>query len=83
MEAINPIVAHAMNTSLTANFKAEWVAWALKQMQPKKALGPDGMPIFFLPTLLIFSRQLCYTYYRHRILYPLQLRPPFPNELEL
>ena len=36
-----------MNTSLTAKFKAEEVARALKQMHPKKALRPDGMPHLF------------------------------------
>ena len=46
-EAIEPVVSQTMNTSLTSKFKAEEVALALKQMHPKKALRPDGMPHLF------------------------------------
>ena len=37
-----------MNFELIRNFTAEEVEFALKQMKPLTALGPDGMsPIFF------------------------------------
>ena len=48
LNAINQRVSPEMNESLTAEFKAEEVWRALKQMHPTKAPGPDGMsPIFF------------------------------------
>ena len=48
LNAIHQRVSPEMNESLIAEFKAEEVWRALKQMHPTKAPGPDGMsPIFF------------------------------------
>lgn len=43
LEAINHKVSPDINESLLAEFKAEEMWRALKQMHPTKALGPDGM----------------------------------------
>ncbi|KAK9987796.1 hypothetical protein SO802_028035 [Lithocarpus litseifolius] len=48
LSSITPRVSPEMNEELLAEFKAEEVWHALKQMHPTKAPGPDGMsPIFF------------------------------------
>lgn len=47
VEAIQPVVSSSMNSSLSLEFKAKEVTRALKQMHPKKASRPDGMPPFF------------------------------------
>ena len=41
------VVTEEMNHDLIANFKAEEVQTALKQMAPLKSLGPDGVPPIF------------------------------------
>ena len=47
VNVIKPVVTDVMNTSLTQDFQATEVIKALKQMHPKKAQGPDGMPPIF------------------------------------
>ena len=47
MEAIQPMVSRSMNGALLMEFRAEEVTKALKQMHPKKALVPDGIPPLF------------------------------------
>ncbi|XP_075649604.1 uncharacterized protein LOC142620050 [Castanea sativa] len=47
IEAIKLIVTGPMNEYLYQSFQAEEVHKALKQMHPKKSLGPDGMPPLF------------------------------------
>ena len=48
LSAITSRVSPDMNEDLLAEFRAEEVWFALKQMHPTKAPGPDGMsPIFF------------------------------------
>ena len=48
LSSITTRVSRDMNEDLNAEFKAEEVWNALKQMHPTKAPGPDGMsPIFF------------------------------------
>ena len=45
--AINPVVTDSMNRFLCQPFQAEEVHRTLKQMHPKKSLGPDSMPPLF------------------------------------
>lgn len=47
LDAVQPRVTHAMNTSLTREFHVGEVHKALKQMYPLKAPGPNGMPPLF------------------------------------
>lgn len=47
------LVTQEMNDMLLAKFKMEDVESALRQMAPLKASGPDGMPPFYLPELLV------------------------------
>ena len=47
IEAIEPMVTSDMNDSLTQAFQADEVHRTLKQMYPKKSLGPDGIPPSF------------------------------------
>lgn len=44
---IQPVVTGAMNNDLVQDFQETKVLKALKQMHPKKALGPNGMPPLF------------------------------------
>ena len=48
INAIKPVVTDVMNTSLTQDFQVAEVIKALKQIHPKKAAGPDGMPLCFI-----------------------------------
>ena len=45
--AIKPVVTDSMNRFLCQPFQAEEVHRTLKQMHPKKSLGPDSMPSLF------------------------------------
>ncbi|OMO59710.1 reverse transcriptase [Corchorus capsularis] len=47
LEAVNPSITTEMNEHLLADFTAEEIFTALKQIHPTKAPGPDGMPVFF------------------------------------
>lgn len=47
------LVTQEMNDMLLAKFKMEDVESALRQMAPLKAPRPDGMPLFYLPELLV------------------------------
>lgn len=48
LEGVENRVTEAMNQRLRANYTEEEVVYALKQMHPLKAPGPDGMcPLFF------------------------------------
>ena len=47
LSSITSRVFSDMNEDLIAEFKAEEVWYALKQMHPTKAPGPDGMPPIF------------------------------------
>ena len=47
VNAIQPVVTEDINKFLTQPFTADEVHRALKQMYPKKSLGPDGMLHFF------------------------------------
>lgn len=48
LSAINTRVSPEMNDELLAEFKADEVVRAIKQMHPTKSPGPDGMsPIFY------------------------------------
>ena len=48
VNAIKPVVTDVMNIGLTQDFQAAEVIKALKQIHPKKAPGPDGMPLCFI-----------------------------------
>lgn len=47
MEATPGLVTDEMNATLTATFLRSEVDIALKQMEPLKAPGPNGMPPLF------------------------------------
>ena len=47
LEAVQPKVTESMNSSLLREFQSSEVYRALKQMYPLKALGPNGMPLYF------------------------------------
>lgn len=47
VEDIQPMVSRSMNRALLLEFRAEEVTKALKQMHPKKASVPDGIPHLF------------------------------------
>ena len=47
--AVRPVVTAQMNEYLCQPFQANEIHKALKQMHPKKSLGPDGMPPLFYP----------------------------------
>ena len=47
VETIQLVVSRSMNRALLIEFRAEEVTKALKQMYPKKASVPDGIPHFF------------------------------------
>ena len=47
VNVIKPVVTDVTNTGLTQDFQATEVIKALKQMHPKKALGPNSMPLIF------------------------------------
>ena len=44
-------VTEEMNNILIATFMEEEVEKALKQMEPLKSLGPDGMPLYFFKVI--------------------------------
>lgn len=52
IQHIKPVVTRDMNNLLIWDFSKLEVQQALKQMAPLKALGLDGMPPIFFPTLL-------------------------------
>ena len=43
LEAIEPKVTDSMNQELLRDFTREEIDFALRHMEPLKALGPDGM----------------------------------------
>ena len=47
LEATPLVITAEMNNELLAPFQRSEVDFALKQMNPLKALGPDGMPPLF------------------------------------
>ena len=55
------VITKKINSSLCREFKEEEVLLALKQMTPRKAPSPDGMPLFFFPPL---KPHFCYTHSR-------------------
>ena len=50
MAEIPQKVTEEMNTTLTTTFTVDEVEKALKQMEPLKSPGPDGMPPLFFQT---------------------------------
>lgn len=48
-------VSDEMNQSLNGEFTKEEVVTALKQMDPLKSPGPNGLPPLFFPALLVLS----------------------------
>ena len=48
LEGVQPLVSNSMNEALTCLYNREEVEVAIKQMAPLKALGPDGMPLYFI-----------------------------------
>ena len=53
LNTIQPVVTNAMNTSLVLELQATEVIKALKQMHPKKALGPNSVPPSFYQYFLL------------------------------
>ena len=47
LEVVQPKVTESMNSSLLRDFQSSEVYQALQQMYPLKALGPDGMALYF------------------------------------
>ena len=60
VEAIQSRISTIMNESLLHAFTAEEMSKALKQMHPKKAPGPDGMPPLFYQHFWPLVSNLCY-----------------------
>ena len=54
VDAIQPVVTEDMNKFLTQPFTADEVHSALKQMYPKKSMGPNSMPPFFFQHFWFF-----------------------------
>ena len=48
LEGVQPVVSNSMNEALTCLYSREEVEVVIKQMAPLKALGPDGMPLYFI-----------------------------------
>ena len=62
IDAVEPKVTNAMNQMLLRDFQEFEVKTALKQMYPRKAPGPHGMPPL-LSTFLAFNWKCCYKNY--------------------